>query len=386
METKIYCGKGTHISHSDYMDFIDMVFGFTTPEQKFIGLLPKLYREDRRPQDSNYIVTEDGRLVAAVGAYNHEITVCGIKIPCRGIGNVAVHPEARSKGYMKAAMNAALEDMIRDGVALSTLGGRRQRYQYFAYDKAGPCYTFSVVRDNIRHLYGDMDAPLTVKVIEDPKDSLIDSIMTIASAAPFVPTRTREDFLDIANSWHARLLAFLDSDRLVGYCIMAGNSVIEIRAGRDEDFMLMVRSISSFLDHGGYTIHLSPFDHAYVSALNLTAEHFSVEPSMSYNVLNYRLILNAFLKLKLTYAQLRDGEVTLLIHGFAGDERLRVTIKNAEVSVEKISDEISVDYEFSHLEATNVLFAPVSAIRDGMSPLMRDWFPLPLWMYRSDEV
>ena len=139
METKIYCGRGRHIPYADYMNCINLVFGFTTPEQKFEGLLPKLYREDRRPQDSNYVVTEDGKLVAAVGAYDHEITVCGIKIPCRGIGNVAVDPETRGKGYMKATMNAALEDMIKEGIALSTLGGRRQRYQYFSYDKAGPC-------------------------------------------------------------------------------------------------------------------------------------------------------------------------------------------------------------------------------------------------------
>lgn len=386
METRIYCGRGNHIPYADYMECINLVFGFTTPEQKFEGLLPKLYNEDRRPQDSNYVVTEDGVIKAAVGAYDHEINVCGITIPCRGIGNVAVHPETRGKGYMKATMNAALEDMVKDGIALSTLGGRRQRYQYFGYDKAGPCYHYSVARDNIRHIYGTLEAPFAVKVIEDASDPLIDGIMAIVAQAPFVPTRAREDFLDIAHTWKCRLLAFLDGDRLAGYCIMdQGTGIQEIRAARDEDFMSLIRSASAFVANG-ISVSLPAFDTAYIEAIDPMAEYVSLSASMSYNVLNYRLILTAFLKLKLTYAELMDGELTLLIHGFAGDERVRLTVKSGNFTVEEISDEIPVDYEMTHMEALNILFAPVSPKRDRMNSLMRDWFPLPIWMYRADEV
>ena len=386
MTESVYCGKGTHIPHGEYMDFIDLVFGFTTDEQKFLGLLPKLYREYRRPQDSNYVVTEDGVIKAAVGAYDHEITVCGMKIPCRGIGNVAVHPDTRGKGYMKATMNAALTDMIRDGIALSTLGGRRQRYQYFSYDKAGPCYTFSVARDNVRHTYGMLEAPFTVKIIEDANDPLIDGIMAITAIAPFVPTRAREDFLDIAHTWKCRLLAFLDGDRLAGYAIMdQGTGIHEIRAARDEDFMSLIRSASAFAEKG-ISVSLPAFDAAYIKAIDPIAEHVSLSASMSYTVLNYRLILEAFLRLKLTYAELTDGEVTLLIHGYAGDERVCLTVKDGQASVTKVSDETPADHELSHMEALNILFAPVSPMRDRLEPLMREWFPLPIWMYRADEV
>lgn len=386
MNENVYCGRGNHIPYADYMDCINLVFGFTTPEQRFEGLLPKLYREDRRPQDSNYVVTEDGRLVAAVGAYDHEIIVCGVKLPCRGVGNVAVHPDTRGKGYMKDTMNAALEDMIKDGVALSTLGGRRQRYQYFSYDKAGPCYNYSVARDNIRHVYGTLDAPLTVKVIEDANDPLIDGIMTIVAAAPFVPVRAREDFLDIAHTCKCRLLAFLDGDRLAGYCIMdQGTGIHEIRAARDEDFMSLIRSATAFVNDG-ISVCLPAFDVAYLNAIDPIAEYVNLSASMSYTVLNYRLVLEAFLKLKLTYTKLEDGEVTLLIHGYAGDERVRLTVKDGQAVAETVSEDIPVDHELSHMEALNILFAPISPMRDRMDRLMQAWFPLPIWMYRADEV
>ncbi len=386
MNESIYCGRGRHIPYADCMEFLNLVFGFTTPEQKFECLLPKLYREDLRPQDDNYVVTEDGKPVAAVGAYDHEITVCGIKIPCRGIGNVAVHPDTRGKGYMKVAMNAALEDMIRDGIALSTLGGRRQRYQYFSYDKAGPCYTYSVARDNIRHIYGNLDAPYTVKVIEDASDPLIDGIMSIAATSLYVPTRAREDYLDIARTWKCRLIAFLDGDRLAGYCIAdQGTSITEIRAARDEDFMALIRSFSALVQNS-ISVGLPAFDASYIRALDPIAEHVSLSASMSYTVLNYRLILEAFMKLKMTYAPVSEGKMVLLIHGYAGDERLSVSVKGGECKVDAASDNVPADLELGHIEALNILFAPISPERERMSDLVRNWFPLPMWMYKADEV
>jgi hypothetical protein len=42
--------------------------------------------------------------------------------------------------------------------------------------------------------------------------------------------------------------------------------------------------------------------------------------------------------------------------------------------------------ELNHLEATELLFGCISATRDTAFPLIRAWFPLPLWMYRADEV
>ena len=108
MSKNVFCGLGKDVPYTAFMNLLDVSFGHASFEKGFIGLLPKLYREHLRPQDQNYVVLEDGEPVAAVGAYNHEIRVCGRVLPCRGIGNVAVHPNHRSKGYMNLAMDAAM--------------------------------------------------------------------------------------------------------------------------------------------------------------------------------------------------------------------------------------------------------------------------------------
>lgn len=389
MEKNIYCGRGNHIPYADYMSLINLSFGFFTPETEFLGLLPKCYRDEFRPQDQNYVVAEDGILTAAVGAYDHEIEVCGRRLPCRGIGNVAVHPDHRGKGYMKLAMNKSLEDMVRDGIVLSTLGGRRQRYQYFGYDKAGPLYSFSFSRDNIRHTYGDLTAPFASRAVTDPADPVIDEILRITKGKPFIPVRSRETYLDIVNTWKAVLLVFTDpaeGDRFVGYCVMdRGNTISEVRTERAEDFMSLLRSVYAHLE-SSFTVLLPLHETAYIQALAPIAEGMTVGCSMMYNVLDYKAVIEAFMALKLTYSHLPDGEATLLIHGYARDERIRITVKEGKHTVEPGDDRVPVELEMSHLEATALLFGPISPLRDQQSDLIKLWFPLPIFMYHADEV
>ena len=368
------------------MDLINVSFGFHTPETQFLGLLPKLYREEYRPQDSNYVITEDGVLTTAVGAYDHELVVCGHRLPCRGIGNVAVHPDHRSKGFMKDAMNASLKDMIADGIVLSTLGGRRQRYQYFGYDKAGPIYHFHISRDNLRHTFQDLSSPYTVHLVTDAADPVIDQMMTLADAQSVTPVRPRERFLDIANTWRAKLLAFFDGERFAGYAIMdEGKSISELITVEHRDFMNAIRSVFAYLNEN-FSICL-PFHRVdAIDDLALLAEGMSVGCAMHFNILNYRAVTEAFLDLKLSYTKLPDGVVTFLIHGYAGDERFKVQISDGRANVTEISEVDSVDYELSHLEATAFLYSPVSPLRDRASDLCKLWFPLPVCMYRADEV
>ncbi len=383
----VYCGRGTDVPYAEFMNLIDLTFGFETPETQFLGLLPKLYRPECRPQDSNYVVCEDGVPVAAVGAYDHAVTVMGRRIPCRGIGNVAVHPEHRSKGYMKMTMEAALDDMVRDGIAISTLGGRRQRYQYFSYDKCGPCHTFAITADNLRHTYGSLDAPLAIREITDPSDPMLRDLKALSDAGLFAPERTQEAFLDIARTWHAVLYAVHDGDRPVGYAIVEPNGfVTEIRTARPEDFMPLLRTVFATLERGSITVRLPAYETAYLAALVPIAEGVQTGCSMSYSVLHYAPVLDAFLALKSTYVTLADGTLSLLIHGRARDERLRITVRAHTPMVEALPEDAPVDRELTHLEALHLLFAPFSPARDTLPAPWNDWFPLPIWMYRADEV
>ncbi|MBE6609887.1 MAG: GNAT family N-acetyltransferase [Ruminococcaceae bacterium] len=385
MDKNICCGRGENVLFSDFMDLINISFSCTSPESDLRNLLPKLYREQFCPQKKNYVVTEDGNPVAAVGAYDHEIRVCGRTLACRGIGNVGVHPNYRSKGYMKLAMNSAMRDMIKDGVVLSTLGGRRQRYQYFGYDTTGPVYRFSISRENIHHVFGDCSAPFTLREITDPHDKAIDLIIELNEKSPITPIRPKNEYLYIANSWHAKLISVENCGRFVGYLILNKNNVTEIEVVNDLDFLPLIRSLYAFIGEN-YSVTLFPHQIGYRRALTPFAENMSIGSAMQFNILNYRAVTEAFLALKLAYDKLPDGEIVLLIHGYASDERIRIAVKDGEGFVEEVDENTPENYELSHAEALSFLFSPISPLREEASDIARLYFPLPLSMRRADEV
>ena len=66
---------------------------------------------------------------------------------------------------MRRLMDMALDDMVREGIDLSVLGGRRQRYNYFSFEKTGSLYEFTINDDNLRHCFSaDRAAYHTVKL------------------------------------------------------------------------------------------------------------------------------------------------------------------------------------------------------------------------------
>ncbi len=384
----VTCGLGREVPYEEFMQLINDAFGFTGTGRDFRTLLPKLYRPGRAPQNENYVVTEDSICVAAVGAFSHEIRVCGLSIPCRGIGNVAVARNARSRGYMKDCMNMALSDMVKDGIALSTLGGRRQRYRYFSYDKCGQAYTFVVNSDNLRHTFGEArKTSFDVRKVTEQDEALLTQIMALSSFGPYAPVRHHADFYDIMTNWQAALWAATEGNTVIGYAVLEPDGLIsEIKMSRDDGFLAFVTALHDTLGVNDLRLRLPPYQSAYVASIAPVAESCQEGCSMSYTVLNYRLVTEAFFRLKATYDTLPDGVFSLLIHGFAGDERLTLSVSGGVPSVRPLAVGETPNLELSHNEAMNMLFAPLSPARKTLPPVQRLWFPLPLWMYRADEV
>mgnify|MGYP000271967508 CR=1 FL=1 len=77
LDKNIYYGRGNAGMYDDYMDFINYVFGFNGNSSDFKKLLPKLYRPEDDPAGNSYVAVEDGKLKAAVGAFDLDVSVDG---------------------------------------------------------------------------------------------------------------------------------------------------------------------------------------------------------------------------------------------------------------------------------------------------------------------
>ncbi|MBR5220360.1 MAG: GNAT family N-acetyltransferase, partial [Clostridia bacterium] len=90
--SEMYFGRGNASMRDDYLDFINLVFGFNGNERDFMKILPNLYKEEYDPCYNNFIALEDGKFRAAIGVYPRSFSVMGETLVSHGIGNVAVHP------------------------------------------------------------------------------------------------------------------------------------------------------------------------------------------------------------------------------------------------------------------------------------------------------
>lgn len=380
--TELYYGCGSQDQFDEYIDFINYVFGFNGNEEDFKRLLPKLFQSDWNPMPGTYLVTDHDRIKAAVGVYEGEVTAGGMTLRTAGIGNVAVHPYERSKGYMKKLMHMAVDDMIRNQIDYSFLSGIRQRYNYFSFEKAGVCYYFGLDKTNIRHVFGDVKAPYQMKMVEADDDAALDTIEKLIRSKSYVPERRRKDLHRILCSWYARPFIFLDGERIAGYCVINENEVTEILAEQDEDFMKIIRTIAA--EKNEITVLLPDYLTTYKEALENVAEQIRVGSGVMFSVFCYQRVIQAFMKLKAGYTVMPDGTFTVRIHGRAREEILTITVKNQEMTVtESMAEPMT---ELSHLEAMRFFFAPICEKRRQMPSFVQCWFPLPLWIYAADNV
>ncbi len=383
----IYHGRGNEELYEDYIDFINYVFGFNGDSGNFIKLLPKLYKPEYEPVKSSYITLDNGKIKAAVGAFDHEIKVCGKTLRCRGIGNVAVHPFARSKGYMKTLMNMAVDDMVKDGIDLSILGGRRQRYNYFSYEESGTAYKLTLNNDNMRHCYGtDRSAHYTVKInrVDGSDAAELESITKLLEKRDYNPCRPAGKLYDILCSWECVPYAVYKEDKFAGLLIFKNDTINEIVLADPADF---ADTLITFYDKqklSKLTVTLPPFDVEYLRTLYRVCEGYTLSPAKSYSVLNFRHVTEAFLKLKMKYEKLPDGELKLLVHGRAGDENILIKVKGGAGSVSENTG--AADLELLHIDAMNMLFSTFCPGRESLPDFARIWLPLPLWLYYTDAV
>ncbi len=377
--------RGTSEMFDEYMRFINSVFGFDGVTQDFSRLLPKLYQPKYAPAVSSYVVREDGMLRGVIGAFDHDLSVCGTILKTRGIGNVAVHPDSRGKGYMKSMMDTALDDMVKDGVVLSVLGGRRQRYRYFSYDRTGSVLSFTVNADNMRHTFGSARKHEIsfVPVTRDSADAL-EKIQALSRSMPFYPLRDGADFYDILVSWEQKVLAGYRNGRFVGYAVMAGNEAMELLVTEDTMLLPFVAALYDHRGEGTLYVKLPLYLQSYIDALYQFCESYTIGIGQCYSVLNYRVVIEAFLKLKATYTSLPDGALVLDIDGRGGRERLKIEVKHGQIAVLDTAD--LPNETLSHLDAMNLLFSSVCPMRERLPAFARLWFPLPIFIYRSDVV
>ena len=384
----IQCGLASVLcSHEDLIDFINYVFGMNGADKGFYRLLPKLYKPEYCPEAFNYVVTEDGRLRAAVGAYPIYLRVMGETLCGVGIGNVAVHPFHRRKGYMKEAMNLAMVSARAVGADFAALGGQRQRYAYFGFAPGGLCGAFSLNGANLRHALPGAGTGFAARDVQPEDARALDAIRTMTERQPSHPVRPVERLYDTLKTWESRVCLVDGPDgRAAGYFLYSGDGVTEIDCAAPD---LAAGVLSACFHHLGEKELrlLVPFHaRAMFTLLSEVAESCALVTNESYNVLCYKRVLRVCLLLKARDFPLADGSLTFAIDGYDARECLRITVEGGRPRVEAVGEEAGESaLPLSHAQAMELFFAPWSRLRQTLPAFAAGWFPLSLYVPAADN-
>lgn len=364
-------------------------------KRDFMRLLPKLYQDKYAPWANNYCVFEDGRPVAAVGMYVSELCVHAPgsktatstkhKLKLGGIGNVGVALDCRGKGYMKLAMSAAVQAMREQGCHLGELSGDRHRYRHYGFEHAGVHVKAKFSMTNVKHSFGigELAEGWVAKPIE-PQD--IPVVQALIEAEALHIKHDPAALHDILASWREQPWALWCGNKLAGRFNLNwnGTQALQVQLAPWVDSLEQpLRAILALLpEKTNVNMQIPLWRQDLLALAEPVTESRGMFSSGQYNVLCWETCLRALLDLQTQCKTLLDGELTVKITGYAGDETLRIAVQNGVPSVEPFSG--ITDKTMDHFEATNYFLGLVSPER--ICPVAENWFPLPMWLWSFDTV
>ncbi len=379
----------TQLTADDFeeaMDFLNLAFSEHGPID-FAEMLPSIYRPTDRHMANNYAIKRDGRICAVVGLFPTTWHVGDAALRVGGIGGVSAHPDLRGSGLMTALMEHCVKLMKAQKYPLSWLGGQRQRYLYFGYERCGNTSVFTVNKKNLKHCFeGDLD--IRFEAIGPEDRERIARAKALHDAQPMYCQRLLEDFHIYCTSRSFGLFAALDgSGRMVGYLAANEKSdyVAELGAEGDDIVLEMLQAWVAHHSEQSATIDIAPIACNLIHRLGRICESTSVKSSGNWQVIDWAAVTDALMKMRRLSGPMADGAVVVGIKDY-GAIRLQADRDEAGCAAADEDPDVSCDAP----TAMRLLFGPlppslVMPLPEVAAPL-ESWYPLPLTWKRQDGV
>ena len=375
----------TAADFEEAMDVLNFSFGFEHPHN-FETLLPVLYHPGAEAMSWNWALREEGSIRAIVGVFPLTWKLGDATLRIAGVGGVSCHPRYRKRGFMGQLMRHCVEAMREEGYPLSWLGGQRQRYGYYGYEKCGINYQLSLAPINVRHVFGDGDLGIEFRPLERQDRTHLQGVIGLHAAQPIRGVRPRERFYNMLLSWyHKPHIAISPDSRMIGYVGANGNGdrSTEILAVNEGEPELQIAA-AWVQQHGEATFDLAP-SNRLLPKLAAVCGGMSVHSSGNWQIFDWAAALDALLKAQCTLIPLIDGAVVIEIADYG-----KVLLEVAGGSARCIRSDAAPALQTDAFTAMRLRFGPlppatVLALPQAAAAL-EQWCPLPLFWGRQDGV
>lgn len=360
----------------DLLDLANYVFSNAHEPHDFAALLPKVYGPNAPFDAAEQFIArrDDGRLRGLVALRHLDMTAGEDHLHVGFVGTVSVHPYARGEGHMKNLMRVMKEAACAQQTDILVLGGQRQRYQYFGFEKGGYRYRFTISSTNIRHALRDVDASgIEFADMDGCTEAQLALACALNERKAVRFNRPAAQFVDILRSWHSNASIVLDGGEMIGF---AAGDGMEITLQDDAQLLRVIKAMMTQRGLSRMTIDVQPWEHDRIALLSTLAEDWSLFSPDMVQVLNWAHTLDVLLRLRSRITPLLDGACVLEIDG----ERLRLCVEDGKPSVSHT--DAPADLTLTAMDAHQLLFALQHATT--LHPLMKNWLPLPFDVPATD--
>jgi hypothetical protein len=285
---------------------------------------------------------------------------------------------------MTVLMRHCVELMQQQGYHLSFLGGQRQRYLYYGFEKCGGNFTLTVNKNNVRHAFGE-PAPVRFAPLE-AKDPRLGALESMHRQQVVRCRRPPERFHDYLVNWlHKPFVAVDEADRTIGYLVAdeALTRVVELVSVDDATTVNMIRAWVE--QHEDHDVHFSihPVRRELARRVMTFCESPSMGTSGNWQIFDWKSVIDALLRLRRLCGPLMPGSVVVAV-----DDRINLHLEVSSDECRCTTTGAAPDLRLSASTAMQVFFGPLAPSQSVALPksatALDAWCPLPLWMTHQD--
>ena len=366
---------------ADILDFINLVFSQNARPHDFEKLLPKVYAHPGFAP-LHALALEEGRIRGAVAMLPVELRLQGAASPLRAgyIGSVSVHPKYRGRGFMKALLRMQIDEASRRDYDFLALGGQRQRYGYFGFEKCGVGVEFHVNAANVRHALpppaeaGQPGREFIFSQVEGGDGFALDFIARLHESQPVSCLRPRKLLHDTLRTYGMTPYLIQDevSGRPMGYLTAFDGDISELAL---ENKALLPSVIRCWMaGRKSCSVYVPGFDQEALEAMQAFSESYAIRDSQLFSVLRWDRMLDSSLRFAAHVGRpLPQEKITVEIEN-AG----RVTLAHqAGQASAYFAPDAAPACRMTEKQAVQCFFSSFSALYPSFAPL-RPWLPLPI--------
>ncbi len=341
------------LEQNDYpllLAFLDRIFD---EPGGFRELLPAIYC-DPEIATRHVGIKSDSRIIAAAGCFPIEWHVGSRVLRIAGIGSVAVDPGHRGGGLMSRMMNFLIDHIRSEQYDLSYLGGQRQRYRHFGWEKAGSRFEATVSFNNFK---GRRLRPLQ---LEDAAGAtgVNPAILDLHQNQPAWCRRNPALFSYYLQHWRCRPVWLRDeNNRDIGYATVKVDEkrVMELKVTDPAEIGPALHALLLHFDLPEVTLVIHPLDCESIREVAQFAETVKTIDCCNWRIFNLSAVLTTLLSVSRRGGSLTDGQVVLKV----SDTGESVGIKSANGRVEACEVNQDADIEVDSCTLTQLLFGPL---------------------------